>query len=56
MLIDITLKVTPKDQYCADRGVFIVENLCNLESVVKHGGHFTACTYPMHFAEMAGLP
>ena len=21
---------TPKDQYCADRGVFIVENLCNL--------------------------
>lgn len=47
---------TPKDQYCADRGVFIVENLCNLESVVKHGGHFTACTYPMHFAEMTGLP
>ena len=21
---------TPKDQYCADRGVFIIENLCNL--------------------------
>ena len=20
---------TPKDQYCADRGVFVVENLCN---------------------------
>lgn len=47
---------TPKDQYCADRGVFIVENLCNLQAVVEAGGVFTANTYPMNYAEMTGLP
>ena len=47
---------TPKDQYCADRGVFIVENLCNLKPVLDAGGRFTACTYPMNYAEMTGLP
>lgn len=26
---------TPKDQYCADRGVFIIENLCNLGKVLN---------------------
>ena len=26
---------TPKDQYCADRGVFIIENLCNLEQLLN---------------------
>ena len=25
---------TLKDQYCADHGVFIIENLCNLQSVI----------------------
>lgn len=47
---------TPKDQYCADRGVFIVENLCNLPALVERGGTFIANTYPMNYAEMTGLP
>lgn len=47
---------TPKDQYCADRGVFIIENLCNLKAVLDNGGYFQANTYPMNYAEMTGLP
>lgn len=47
---------TPTDQYCADQGVFIIENLCNLKSVLKHGTNFKAHTYPMNYAEMTGLP
>ena len=47
---------TPMDQYCADHGVFIIENLCNLSSVVKNGNTFIANTYPMNYAEMTGLP
>lgn len=46
---------TPMDQYCADRGVFVIENLCNLGKLDKNS-NFTACTYPMNFAEMTGLP
>lgn len=44
---------TPKDQYCADKGVFIVENLCNLKAVV---GTCVINTYPMNYSEMSGLP
>ena len=47
---------TPKDQYCADRGVFIIENLCNLGAVLAQGERFTAHTYPMNFGGMTGLP
>ncbi len=47
---------TPTDQYCADRGVFIIENLCNLKTVLDAGGIFTAHTYPMNYADMTGLP
>lgn len=48
---------TPKDQYCADRGVFVIENLCNLQAVLAHGdGAFTANTYPVSYTEMTGLP
>lgn len=47
---------TPTDQYCADHGVFIIENLCNLCSVLKNGTTFFANTYPMNYAEMTGLP
>lgn len=47
---------TPKDQYCADHGVFIIENLCNLKEVLKGSGHFTAYTFPMNYAGMTGLP
>lgn len=49
---------TPTDQLCADRGVFIVENLCNLKSVLGDKPS-TAChfhTYPMNFTDMTGLP
>lgn len=47
---------TPKDQYCADKGVFIIENLCNLSKVLENGSEFIACTYLMNYAEMSGLP
>ena len=44
---------TPMDQHCADHGVFIVENLCNLDKVI---GQCVINTYPMNYAEMTGLP
>lgn len=49
---------TPMDQHCADRGVFIVENLCNLNGVLKgrENARFIANTYPMNFEGMTGLP
>jgi kynurenine formamidase len=49
---------TPKDQYCADRGVFIVENLCNLATVLngREQRRFVANTYPIKFSGMTGLP
>ena len=47
---------TPKDQYCADHGVFIVENLVNLGAGLLSNHHFTARTYPMNFSDMTGLP
>jgi ABC-type multidrug transport system fused ATPase/permease subunit len=47
---------TPKDQYCADRGVFVIENLCNLKELLKQGDTFTACTYPMHWQGVTGIP
>lgn len=47
---------TPKDQYCADRGVFIIENMCNLKKIVECGGECLMHTYPMNYAEMTGLP
>lgn len=47
---------TPKDQYCADRGAFVIENLCNLKAVLDEGGKFTASTYPMNYTDMTGLP
>lgn len=47
---------TPKDQYCADRGVFIVENLCNLGALLPLKNNFTVFTFPMNYADMSGLP
>lgn len=50
---------TAMDQYCADRGVFIIENLCNLKKLLisdDHIGTFTAHTYPMNYADLTGLP
>lgn len=47
---------TPKDQYCADRGTFIIENLCNLKTLVESGQIFKAHTYPMNYVGLTGLP
>ena len=47
---------TPMDQHCADCGVFIIENLCNLKKLLENDGLFIANTYPMNFADMTGLP
>lgn len=48
----------PKDQYCADRGVFIIENLCNLNTLLagQPNMEFIAGTYPVNYAEVTGLP
>lgn len=49
---------TPMDQYCADHGVFIVENLCNLDRLLQNrdSSTFIANTYPVNFEGMTGLP
>lgn len=47
---------TPMDQHCADRGTFIIENMCNLKAILDNGGCCTMHTYPMNYAEMTGLP
>lgn len=44
-----------KDQYCADQGVFIIENLCHLNDLVQYE-HYRISTYPMNYSEMSGLP
>ncbi|MBR4961186.1 MAG: cyclase family protein [Clostridia bacterium] len=46
----------PKDRYCADRNVFVIENLCGLKAVLDAGGRALFHTYPMRFAGMTGLP
>lgn len=45
-----------KDQYCADRGVFIVENLYGLSTLIKYGTRCKIYTFPMNYAQMSGLP
>ncbi len=47
---------TPKDQFCADRGVFVVENLYGLTALLEHGRRFVAHTYPMNYSGVTGLP
>ena len=49
---------TPVDQKCADQGCFIVENLCNLQSVLKGQSSvtFTAGTYPISITGIPALP
>ena len=47
---------TPKDQLCADYGVFVVENLCGLKVLVDNGSQFVAHTYPVNYSGMSGLP
>ena len=49
---------TPMDQRCADRSVFVIENLCNLQAILNGAPSalFTANTYPIHYTNMSGLP
>ncbi len=47
---------TPKDQHCADRGVFIVENLYNLKELLNTEKSFIIATYPMNCVGISGLP
>lgn len=45
----------PKDQLCADKGVFVVENLQNLGKLPA-AKTFIAHTYPVRYSGMTGLP
>lgn len=49
---------TKTDQLCADQNVFVVENLCNLSTVLsgKKYSLFKAGTYPINFEGQTGLP
>ncbi len=49
---------TPKDEFCANRGVFIVENLCNLDKIILVNKSATCIlnTYPVKFEGLSGLP
>lgn len=47
---------SPKDAYCAMRGTFIIENLCNLSALLAHGDTFHAHIYPMNYVGTTGLP
>lgn len=47
---------TPTDQECADKGTFIIENLCNLKNILDNSKTFTAHTYPMNYVGITGLP
>ena len=46
------------DHYCADRGVFIIENLDNLDVLLKDakGNAFTVYTFPVNWHGFSGLP
>ena len=46
---------SPMDQYCADHGIFIVENLCSLKKLISKR-NLLIHTYPMNYAKMTGLP
>ena len=46
----------PTDRRCADKGVFVIENLCDLDKVLEIGGRFTAHTYPLNCTGVTGLP
>jgi len=46
------------DQHCADRGVFIIENLDNLDIVLEKASDksFTVYTFPVNMSGFSGLP
>lgn len=46
------------DRHCAEHGTFIVENLCNIASLLdgRRAVRFTLNTYPLNFKGWTGLP
>lgn len=46
------------DRYCADNGVFVIENLANLEKLLTavKGRAFVVHTYPVNYVGLTGLP
>lgn len=46
------------DQYCADNNVFVIENLDNLDVLLKEvkQNTFTVYTFPINMEDMDGLP
>jgi kynurenine formamidase len=46
------------DQHCADRGVFIIENLVNLDLLLKEAANksFTVYTFPVNMSGFSGIP
>lgn len=47
---------TLTDQRCADREIFVVENLCNLKYLLEKAGALLMHTYPMNYDGVSGLP
>lgn len=45
----------PADQRCADNNVFVIENLCNLETLVGKS-NIAINTYPLNCPCISGLP
>ena len=46
----------PADQRCADRGVFVIENLVALDGLLSVSGPLHIHTYPVNYTQMTGLP
>ncbi|WP_182187882.1 cyclase family protein [Pectinatus frisingensis] len=46
------------DQYCADNGIFIIENMFNLEKLaqISRQSSFIIHTYPLNYEGFTGLP
>ena len=44
---------TPTDQLCADKGTFIIENMCNLKRITNQ--LVTIYTFPMSYTDISGL-
>ena len=46
---------TPTDQRCADRGAFVIENLCGLAPAIRLE-RCSFSTYPLNWDGLSGLP
>lgn len=46
------------DQFCADHGIFIIENMNNLDMLLRETGGraFVIHTYPVNYKGLSGLP